>query len=68
MITENDQDTTSTEVQLDWLPFENHYLITGFDYSGDDLDADFKQTKLITNTAPFIPDTKTLTKFRNFIS
>ncbi len=63
MITENDQDTTSTEVQLDWLPFENHYLITGFDYSGDDLDADFKQTKLITNTAPFIPDTKTLTKF-----
>lgn len=63
MITENDQDTTSTEVQLDWLPFENHYLITGFDYSGDDLDADFKQTKLITNTAPFIPDTETLTKY-----
>lgn len=61
MITENDQDTTGTEIQLDWIPFENHYLITGFDYSGDDLDADSKQAKLTTNTA--IPDTETLAKY-----
>jgi Outer membrane receptor proteins, mostly Fe transport len=59
MITENDQDTTGTEVQLDWIPFENHYLITGFDYSGDDLDADFRKETVTTITPPGSPSTTT---------
>ena len=63
MITENDQDTTGGEVQLDWIPFTNHYMITGFDYGGDDLDADFKQTTSITSTSPFIPDMETLNRY-----
>ncbi len=45
--TNNDQSTTGTRVQLDWLPFRKNYLVTGFDYMGDALDADSWQTMAI---------------------
>ena len=63
LITENDQDTIGSELQLDWIPFENHYMITGFDYGGDDLDSDLKQRELVSNTSPFIPNSETFAKY-----
>lgn len=36
---DNDLYTTSASIQSDWIVGENHYLITGYEFSYDDLDA-----------------------------
>jgi hemoglobin/transferrin/lactoferrin receptor protein len=45
--TNNDQSTTGARVQLDWQLLRRNYLVTGFDYTGDDLDADSSQIMAI---------------------
>lgn len=37
--TDNDQDTYGGSVQSDWLFFDSHYVILGYDVARDDLDA-----------------------------
>ena len=37
---DNDLYTTSASIQSDWIVGENHYLITGYEFSYDDLKAD----------------------------
>lgn len=36
---DNDLYTTSASIQADWILGDNHYLITGYEFSYDDLDA-----------------------------
>ncbi len=58
MMTENDQSTTGAEIQMDLTPFDNHYMITGFNYGNDDLDADYHNeiTMIPAMGPPSAPD------------
>ena len=40
ILADNKTDTTAFSAQADWLLGDNHYLITGYDFSVDQLDAD----------------------------
>lgn len=51
---DNDLYTTSASVQSDWILGENHYLITGYEFSYDDLDAG-SQTFGHTPSMSFVP-------------
>jgi len=50
--TKNDQDAYGGTLQLDWIPFEKHYLITGLDVVLDYLDADQRQFDTTTTAIP----------------
>ncbi|PID75674.1 MAG: hypothetical protein CSB23_02805 [Deltaproteobacteria bacterium] len=51
MHTDNDQDTYAFNAQVDMSPLASHYVITGIEYSYDDLDA----VTTITPAPPFAP-------------
>lgn len=51
---DNDLYTTSASIQSDWILGENHYLITGYEFSYDDLDAG-SQTFGHTPSMSFVP-------------
>ncbi|WP_198012303.1 TonB-dependent receptor [Desulfosarcina sp. BuS5] len=51
--TQNDQDAYGGTLQLDWIPLEKHYLITGLDVVLDYLDADQRQFDTTTTSFPF---------------
>ena len=51
---DNDLYTTSASIQSDWILGQNHYLITGYEFSYDDLDAG-SQTFGHTPDVTFVP-------------
>ncbi len=52
MKTTNDQDSTGISLQTDWLFFEDHYVIAGFDFLDDSLDASSWTSSTTTFPAP----------------
>ena len=48
--TKNYQDAYGGTLQLDWIPLEKHYLITGLDVVLDYLDADQRQFDTTTTS------------------
>lgn len=58
--TENTLDTIGASIQTDWLLGENHYLIAGYDFYRDSLDADdyktYKGMSMVAGRPPsFVP-------------
>lgn len=54
--TKNDQDTYGAQLQADWLLFNDHYVVTGFDFTRDSLTADdFAHTKTVMQFNPMAP-------------
>lgn len=53
---DNVLDTTSASVQADWTLGTRHYLITGYEFTYDSLDANSKTYMKKVSTLPMIPD------------
>lgn len=66
MFTQNEQKTTGGSIQFDWTLGESHYVITGFDFGHDDLDASSKTSTISQRYmmgAPMGPPTTTVTDY-----